>query len=112
MIEPQQIFLAIDPVDMRLGIDGLSAWVQHHLECSPCQAQAFAFRNKRGNRIKVLFWDGTGVWLCHRRLHQGSFVWPKHSSERLELTAQQWQWLTQGVDWQRLSASAKMDWKF
>jgi len=103
---PAQIWLAVAPVDMRRGVDGLSAIVQHALGQSPCAGSAFVFHNRAGNRLKVLLWDGNGVWLCQRRLHQGGFVWPKASDAAccFSLTAAQWQWLIAGVDWQRLSA--------
>jgi transposase len=101
-----QIWLAVDPVDMRRGIDGLSMIVQQVLSHPPCAGSAFIFCNRMGNRIKVLLWDGTGVWLCQRRLHQGRFVWPRKQEEEacVELTPSQWEWLTAGVDWRRLSA--------
>jgi transposase len=68
---PGQIWLSVAPVDLRRGIDGLSALVQQTLGQQPCAGSAFVFRNGSGNRIKVLLWDGNGVWLCQRRLHQG-----------------------------------------
>jgi transposase len=77
MIRPDQVWLAIEPVDMRTGIDGLSLKIQQVLGRSPCDGTAYAFRNRNGNRIKLLVWDGTGVWLCVRRLHHGRFTWPQ-----------------------------------
>ena len=99
-----QIWLAVEPVDMRRGIDGLSMIVQQTLGQSPCAGSAFVFCNRTRNRIKVLLWDGAGVWLCQRRLHQGRFIWPKLNDCCFALTQAQWEWLTAGVDWQRLSA--------
>ena len=66
---PGSIWLAVERVDMRRGIDGLSMLVQESLAHAPCAGSAFVFCNRAGNRIKVLLWDGTGVWLCQRRLH-------------------------------------------
>jgi len=94
IVNPGRIWLVIEPVDMRRGIDGLSMIIQQSLGYSPCSGSAFVFCNCAGNRIKVLLWDGTGVWLCQCRLHQGCF----------EMTDTQWEWLTAGVDWRRLSA--------
>jgi len=71
---PGQIWLSVAPVDLRRGIDGLSTLVQQKLGQQPCAGSAFVFRNASGNRIKVLLWDGNGVWLCQRRLHQGILV--------------------------------------
>lgn len=75
--EPAHIGLAVTPVDMRRGIDGLSTVAQEALGQAPCSGSAFVFRNKAGNRLRLLVWDGNGVWLCQRRLHRGGFVWPK-----------------------------------
>ncbi len=80
-----KIWLAVDPVDMRRGMDGLSMIVQQVLGHPPCAGSAFIFCNRAGNRIKVLLWDGTGVWLCQRRLHQGRFVWPRQDAACVEL---------------------------
>lgn len=83
---PPQIWLVVAPVDMRRGIDGLSSIVQLVLGQSPCTGSAFVFRNKAGNRLRLLVWDGNGVWLCHRRLHQGGFVWPKVLDTRFAIS--------------------------
>ena len=72
-----QVWLVVEPIDMRAGIDGLSQRIQNTLGRSPCDGNAYAFRNRRQNRLKLLIWDGTGVWLCQRRLHRGHFVWPR-----------------------------------
>jgi transposase len=111
MIRPEQVWVAVEPVDMRLGIDGLSLKLQQALGRSPCDGSAYAFRNRNGTRIKLLIWDGTGVWLCHRRLHRGHFTWPSTECAVLALTATQWQWLITGIEWQRLSAVAPMHWR-
>ena len=81
------------------GIDGLSALVQQTLEQPPCAGSAFVFRNASGNRIKVLLWDGNGVWLCQRRLNQGHFSWPKPGECSFSITQAEWEWLIAGVDW-------------
>lgn len=109
--QPSTIWLVVDPVDMRRGIDGLSMVVQQVLRLAPASGAAFVFRNRPGNRIKVLFWDGTGVWLCQRRLHQGRFIWPKADAPCFSVTDEQWQWLVTGVDWQRLSALPSEKWQ-
>ena len=107
--QPSQVWLALEPVDMRLGIDGLSLRVQQALGRAPCDGSAYAFCNKRGNRIKLLIWDGSGVWLSQRRLHRGRFIWPRSAETTCPLD--QAQWLIQGVDWQRLSAAAPAHWR-
>ena len=109
--QPTQVWLALEPVDMRLGIDGLSLRVQQALGRAPCDGSAYAFSNKRGNRIKLLIWDGSGVWLSQRRLHRGRFIWPRGAEATCTLDQAQWQWLIMGVDWQRLSATAPAHWR-
>ena len=111
MIHPEQVWLAVEPVDMRLGIDGLSLKIQESLGGSPCDGTAYAFCNRRGSRIKLVVWDGTGVWLCHRRLHRGHFIWPKADTSVFTVTATQWKWLVAGVDWQRLEAVPMAHWR-
>lgn len=108
---PPQIWLVVAPVDMRRGIDGLSSIVQQVLGQSPCAGSAFVFRNKTGNRLRLLVWDGNGVWLCQRRLHQGGFVWPKVLDTSFAISQAQWEWLIAGVNWQRLSALPKAHWQ-
>lgn len=110
MIRPEHIWLVVEPVDMRGGIDSLSQRLQN-LEHSPCDGRAYAFRNQRGTRLKLLIWDGTGVWLCQRRLHQGTFIWPSAQTKTVTLTERQWRWLVTGVEWQRLDAPAPVHWR-
>ncbi|HYM85648.1 MAG TPA: IS66 family insertion sequence element accessory protein TnpB [Pseudoxanthomonas sp.] len=107
---PTQVWLVVEPVDMRAGIDRLSQLIQTTLGRSPCDGTAYAFRNRRHNRLKLLVWDGTGVWLCHRRLHRGHFIWPRSDATVCTFSSTQWQWLIAGVDWQRLNAAPPAHW--
>lgn len=100
---PAQIWLAVAPVDMRRGLDGLSAIVQQSLGHSPCAGSAFIFRNRAGNRLRLLVWDGNGVWLCQRRLHQGSFVWPKVGDAVFALNQAQYPKGINGNGWSPVS---------
>jgi transposase len=106
------IWLAVEPVDMRIGMEGLCGRIAQSLGKSPSDGAAYVFRNRRTTRIKVLMWDYTGVWLCQRRLHQGSFVWPTDASTVVALSREQWDWLITGVDWQRLTPQKQNDWRF
>ena len=108
---PARIWLAVEPVDLRRGIDGLSSIVQQALGHSPGAGSAFVFRNRAGNRLKLLLWDGNGVWLCQRRLHRGGFTWPKAHDACFSMDQAQWQWLVTGADWQRLTAAPSADWQ-
>ena len=111
MIRPDQIWVVVEPVDMRGGVESLSQRIQNLLGRTPCDGAAYAFRNRRGSRLKLLIWDGTGVWLCQRRLHQGHFVWPTAQTVTVTLSARQWNWLVTGVDWRRLEAPAPVHWR-
>ena len=107
----QQIYLATKPVDMRLGIDGLSALIVQQLGQTPRDGTAYVFTNRARNRIKLVAWDGNGVWLCLRRLHQGHFVWPHSVESSYHVSEAQWQWLVNGVDWRRLNRPLPTDWQ-
>ena len=63
-------------MDMRWSMDRLSLLIQQIDGRSPCDGTAYGFTNRTYSRLKLLIWDGTGVWLCHRRLHKGRFRWP------------------------------------
>jgi transposase len=71
------IVIATRPVDFRRGHDGLAATVQNELGLDPHSGLTVIFRSKRGDRLKILVWDGTGLVLVYKRLEQGSFAWPK-----------------------------------
>lgn len=74
--QPLTIYLAMRPVDFRKGHDGLSAIVQETFGRDPFSGDAFVFRSKRADRIKILVFDRTGLVLAHKRLEGGKFVWP------------------------------------
>src|SRR5258708_39193738 len=68
-----RIFVALEAVDMRKGFNGLYAWVQAVLGEEPTSGHWFVFLNRRRNRLKILLWDGSGLWLCSKRLEKGTF---------------------------------------
>jgi len=78
-----RIFIAIEPVDFRNGIDGLTGICRQKLEEDPFSGHIFLFRNKRGTSIKAIFYDGQGFWMCQKRLSEGRFkYWPKSTDEK------------------------------
>lgn len=111
MIRPEQVFLLSEPVDMRWGTDRLSLLIQELDGRSPCDGTAYGFTNRSHSRLKLLVWDGTGVWLCHRRLHKGHFSWPTPGETLFRMSAEQWRWLITGVEWQRLCAQPSSLWR-
>lgn len=92
----------LKPVDVRKGVDKLSAIVQSVQASSACDGKIYIFRNKAGTRIKAIRWDGNGVWLSMRRLHKGRFHWPAFGENAMALTPEQFEMLVMGLDWQRL----------
>ncbi len=108
---PIAIWLAIEPVDMRWGIDRLSGYIQQAVDKHPCDGSAYALSNRQRTRLKLVQWDGTGVWLCQRRLHRGHFTWPQAGDRVCAMTISQWRWLITGVDWQRLVAQPHAHWQ-
>jgi transposase len=99
-----RIYLACQPVSMRKGFDGLAAEVASVLKDDPYGGALFVFRSRRGDYVKILGWDGTGLVLYAKRLEQGRFVWPPIVEGRLKLTAAQLQLLLEGIDWRRTVA--------
>jgi len=95
------IWIAAGATDLRRGFDGLSALVQSKLEQSPFSGHVFVFRGRRGDLIKVLWWDGDGLCLFAKRLERGRFVWPQATEGSVALTRAQLSMLLEGIDWRR-----------
>ena len=94
-----RIWLAAGTTDMRKGFTGLSALVQNALASSPFCGHVFVFRGRRGDLLKVLWWDGTGLCLMAKRLERGRFIWPRAESGSVSLSAAQLSMLLEGIDW-------------
>ncbi len=90
-LTPQsRIFLALEPVDFRKGIDGLAGICRRVLKEKPLSGAIYVFRNRSATAIKILFYDGQGFWLCTKRLSQGRFAWwPTASSPSCRLSARE-----------------------
>jgi len=99
-----RVYLACRPVDMRRGFDGLAAQVANVLRADPFSGHLFLFRSKRGDYLKLLYWDGSGLCLFAKRLEKGRFVWPPIVDGRLRLTPAQMALLIEGIDWRRTVA--------
>ena len=74
-----RIYLATEPCDMRKSFNGLSIEVRNKLTLDPLSGAAFLFTNKRKNLLKILYWDGSGLWVLSKRLEKGHFSWPAHT---------------------------------
>ena len=71
-----RIYLAAGATDMRKGFEGLFGLVRDRLVCEPLSGHVFLFSNSQRNRLKMFFWDGSGLWVCAKRLEKGRFRWP------------------------------------
>jgi transposase len=96
-----RIWLAAGVTDMRRGFDGLSAQVQTVLNEQPFSGHVFVFRGRRGDILKLLWWDGDGFCLFSKRLERGRFIWPKAESGTVSLSRAQLSMLLEGIDWRR-----------
>lgn len=96
-----QVWIAAGVTDLRRGFTGLSAAVQTALQEDPFSGHVFVFRGRRGDLIKVLWWDGDGLCLFAKRLEKGRFVWPQAESGSVALTRAQLSMLLEGIDWRR-----------
>ena len=103
---------------MRKGFEGLFGLVRDRLECDPLSGHVFLFSNTQRNRLKLLFWDGSGLWVCSKRLEKGRFRWPEVGSGavKITLTHEELALLLGGIDlsqtqrraWYRTSETARV----
>jgi len=95
------VYVCVAPVDFRKQIDGLAALVQADLILDPFSEHLFVFRNRRSNRVKILYWEGSGFVLWQKRLEKERFHWPRGDGEVVTLTGQELNWLLDGYDLRR-----------
>jgi transposase len=104
----RRVFLVSGPTDMRKSFDGLSGVVRTALQGDPKSGDLFVFCNRLRNRLKVLYVDESGIWVCAKRLERGTFKWPSPSSEdrRVEMRSEELALLLGGLDAKELKARA------
>ena len=104
-----RIYLAPGATDMRKGYEGLYGLVRDRLQCEPLSGHVFLFCNARRNRVKLIYWDGTGLWVCGKRLQRGCFCWPEPSAGevKITLTAEEFTMLIGGID---VQAAKRRQW--
>ena len=100
-----RVFLATDPVDLRGSFNRLYGLVSDRLKQDPISGHLFLFTNKRRNRIKVLWWDGTGLWISAKRLEGGRFSWPRSEHSTITLRGEEFSALVSGLE-----VKAKANW--
>ena len=96
-----RVFLAVGVTDMRKGYDGLHALVANQLGEDPLSGHLFVFANRQRTRLKILCWDGSGLWVCGKRLERGRFTWPEAAEGTVRLTGAQFAMLLGGIDLKR-----------
>ncbi|MBF8257308.1 MAG: hypothetical protein HW375_2215 [Anaerolineales bacterium] len=99
---PVRVMVALKPVDFRKGLDGLAGLVQETLKGDPFAGVIYVFRSKRADKLKLIFWDGTGMVLVMKRLEGGKFRWPKVSDGVMRLSPAQFSALFEGLEWTRV----------
>ena len=99
-----RIFVATKPVDFRKGHDGLAALVKNELKANPFTGTVFVFRSKRADRLKLLYWDGTGLVMTYKRLEEHTFTWPAIRDGVMKLSHAQFEALFDGLDWRKVRA--------
>ena len=93
-----RVFVALEPVDMRQSFNGLYARVQSVLKEEPTSGHLFVFTNRHRNRLKILCWDGSGLWVCAKRLEKGTFGWPKGEGASRALRPEELSLLVHGLE--------------
>lgn len=99
---PLRVMVATKPVDFRKGAEGLAALVREAMGADPFSGAIYVFRARRADRVKLIYWDGTGVCLFAKRLEDGRFRWPDIADGVIRLSAAQLSALIEGLDWRRV----------
>jgi transposase len=113
-----RVYLAAGATDMRKSFEGLYALVKERMQLDPLNGHLYVFCNRWRNRLKVLYWDGSGLWVCAKRLEKGRFAWPPGqatTSSTMRLSVAEWTLLIEGIDlrqthqrhWHRILATEK-----
>jgi Transposase and inactivated derivatives len=104
-----RIYLAAGATDMRKNFDGLYGLVRDRLELDPLSGHVFLFSNAQRNRMKVIYWDGSGLWVCAKRLERGCFRWPaaEAGQTKIVLSHEEMALLVGGID---LAGSRRRAW--
>ena len=98
-------YLAVDSIDMRKGFEGLHGLVRDHLGQDPLSGHLFLFTNRTRTRLKALVWDGSGLWVCAKRLEKGRFRWPETEGARsVTMRPEELAMLVNGLDLKQAQA--------
>lgn len=92
-----RVLVATTPVDLRGSFNRLHLLVVEQLQADPLSGHLFVFTNRRRNRLKVLYWDGSGLWVCAKRLERGKFTWPVSDLRHVRLRSEEFSALIHGL---------------
>jgi transposase len=93
-----RIYVASGATDMRKGFNGLEGLIRERLECDPTSGHIFLFANARRDRLKLVFFDGSGLWVCAKRMEGGRLRWPEGEGGKVLLSREQFALLIGGID--------------
>ena len=102
-----RIYVATGATDMRLSFSGLHGLVAGRLKLDPLSGHLFLFANRRRDRLKILYFDGSGLWVCAKQMQRGRLRWPESGAERVQLTQEEFALLIGGID---LGATTPRKW--
>jgi transposase len=102
-----RIYVAVGATDMRKSFNGLEGLVRERLTCDPASGHIFLFANARRDRLKLIFFDGTGLWVCAKRMEGGRLRWPEGEQGKVQLSREQFALLIGGID---LSQTRERKW--
>jgi len=105
-----RVFLALGATDLRKSFEGLACLVKHRFQEDPLSGHLFVFVNQRRNRLKLLYWDGSGTWVCAKRLEAGRFCWPSPQAPpekgALRILSEELTLLLSGIDLEKTRSRA------
>ena len=99
-----RVFVSLDPVDLRKSFSGLQGLVQQQLLQDPLSGHVFMFTNRNRNRLKLLYWDGSGIWIATKRLERGRYLWPAGEGASSQLRPEEFHALVNGLEVVRLQS--------
>ena len=101
------LWFYLKPVDFRKQIDGLVLLIASQLSLNPTSGELFIFRNRQSNKVKLLWYDDNGFWLCYKRLEKGRLKFPREDATVMELSRDQLSWLLSGLDFTKQTTLPK-----
>jgi transposase len=105
----EKVYLSKEPCDMRKSIDGLAVLVKEVFKLDLFSSALFVFCNKSRNKLKLLFWQHNGFWLCYRRLETGKFIWPSNKADKIiTIGTRELNWLLDGLSIEQEQAHKKV----